>query len=48
MYGPGITINASTALVQFQFGEHTILAKLIEGRYPAWQSIVPADDAGSV
>jgi len=40
-----LTVNASLNLVQFTCGGLIILSKLIDGQYPAYQKIMPAENA---
>jgi DNA polymerase-3 subunit beta len=39
-----LTVTAGVNLAQFSFGEITIVSKLIEGQYPDWRKILPAEN----
>lgn len=41
-----ITVKAGKNGVQFAFGDFTIVTKVIEGNYPAYQKVIPAHKAG--
>ena len=43
-----LTVTAGPGLIQFSFGEITLLSKLIEGDYPAYQRILPVENVTAI